>query len=161
MCGIAVKVDIATMACGLEARSPFLDHAVMEYCASLPSDLKLQGRTTKYLLRRAMRGLLAAEGVERPKRGFAVPIDRWFRRELRTLVHDVLLDARTLQRGYFREAVVRRLLDEHRRGVRGWHAELWSLLVLELWHRMFVDRRPAAGSPLGPVAAYGAAPATP
>jgi asparagine synthase (glutamine-hydrolysing) len=158
---LLVKVDIATMACGLEARSPFLDHAVMEYCASLPSDLKLQGRTTKYLLRRAMRGLLPAEVVERPKRGFAVPIDRWFRRELRTLVHDVLLDARTLQRGYFREAAVRRLLDEHRRGVRGWHAELWSLLVLELWHRMFVDRRPAAGSPLGPVAAYGAAPGTP
>ena len=74
------------------------------------------------------------------------------------MVHDVLLDARTLRRGYFREPVVRRLLDEHRRGVRGWHAELWSLLVLELWHRMFVDRRPAAGPPLAPAAACGAAP---
>jgi asparagine synthase (glutamine-hydrolysing) len=157
---LLVKVDIATMAHGLEGRSPFLDHEVMAYCASLPSDLKLRGRTTKYLLRRAVRGLLPAEVVDRPKQGFAVPIDRWFRRELRALVHDVLLDARTLQRGYFREAVVRRMLDEHRRGARGWHAELWSLLVLELWHRMFVDRRPAAGSPVGPVAAYGAAPAT-
>jgi asparagine synthase (glutamine-hydrolysing) len=154
---LLVKVDIATMAHGLEGRSPFLDHEVMEYCASLPSDLKLRGRTTKYLLRRAVRGLLPAEIVDRPKQGFAVPIDRWFRRELRGMVHEVLLDARTLQRGYFREPVVRRLLDEHRRGVRGWHAELWSLLVLELWHRMFVDRRPAGGPSLVPVAAARAA----
>jgi asparagine synthase (glutamine-hydrolysing) len=157
---LLVKVDIATMTHGLEGRSPFLDHELMEYCASLPSDLKLRGRTPKYLLRRAVRGLLPADVIERPKQGFSVPIDRWFRQELQTMVHDVLLDARTLQRGYFREAVVRRLLDEHRRGVRGWHAELWSLLVLELWHRMFVDRRPETGSPLGPVAAYGAAPRT-
>jgi asparagine synthase (glutamine-hydrolysing) len=155
---LLVKVDIATMAHGLEGRSPFLDHELMEYCASLPSALKLRGRTTKYLLRRAVRGLLPGPVVERPKQGFGVPLDRWFRGELRTMVHDVLLDARTLRRGYFRESVVRRLLDEHRRGVRGWHAELWSLLVLELWHRMFVDRRPAAGPPLAPAAACGVAP---
>jgi len=86
-----------------------------------------------------------------------VPIDRWLRAELRALVHDVLLDARTLGRGYFHEPVVRRLLEEHGRGTRDWHYELWSLLVLELWHRMFVDRRPEAGPPLAPVAAGGAA----
>ena len=73
------------------------------------------------------------------------------------MLHDVLLDPRTLAARLLREPVVRRLLDEHRRGVRGWHAQLWSLLVLELWHRMFVDRRPAAGPPLVPAAARGAA----
>jgi asparagine synthase (glutamine-hydrolysing) len=156
---LLVKVDVATMAHGLEARSPFLDHEVMEYCARLPADLKVRGRTTKYLLRRAVRGLLPPEVIARPKQGFGVPLDRWFRGPLEPMLPDVLLDPRTLRRGYFREAVVRRLLDEHRRGVRGWHAELWSLLVLELWHRMFVDDRPAAAPPPAPVAARGAAPA--
>ena len=154
---LLVKVDIATMAHGLEGRSPFLDHHVMEFCASLPSDLKLRGLTTKYLLKRAMRDLLPAPVVDRSKQGFGVPLDRWFRGELRTLAHDVLLDARTLQRGYFREPVVRRLLDEHGRGVRRWHYQLWSFLVLELWHRTFVDRRPDAGSPLATVGSLGAA----
>jgi asparagine synthase (glutamine-hydrolysing) len=158
---LLVKVDIATMAHGLEGRSPFLDHDLMEFCASLPSDLKLHGLTTKYLLKRALRGLLPAPVIDRPKQGFAVPIDRWLRGELRTMAHDVLLDARTLRRGYFHERVVRRLLEEHGRGVRGWHAQLWSLLVLELWHRMFVDRRPAAAPPLVPVTVRGAATAVP
>ncbi len=158
---LLVKVDIATMAHRLEGRSPFLDHDVMEFCASLPSDLKLRGLTTKYLLKRAVRELLPAPVVDRPKQGFGVPIDRWLRGELRTMVHDVLLDARTLRRGYFHEPVVRRLLDEHGHGVRGWHSQLWSLLVLELWHRMFVDRLPEAGSPLASAAARGAATAVP
>jgi asparagine synthase (glutamine-hydrolysing) len=154
---LLVKVDIATMAHGLEGRSPFLDHNVMEFCASLPSDLKIRRLTTKYLLKRAVRDLLPAPVVDRPKQGFGVPIDQWFRGELRAMVHDVLLDARTLERGYFREPVVRRLLDEHARGVRGWHEQLWSLLVLELWHRTFVDRRPGAGSPLAAVGVHRAA----
>jgi asparagine synthase (glutamine-hydrolysing) len=149
---LLVKVDIATMAHGLEGRSPFLDHELMEFCASLPSDLKLRGLTTKYLLKRAVRDLLPAAVVDRPKQGFGVPIDRWFRRELKSVARDVLLDARTRQRGYFHEPVVRRLLDEHQRGVRGWHYQLWNLLVLELWHRTFVDERPAQ-APLSPTPA--------
>jgi asparagine synthase (glutamine-hydrolysing) len=152
---LLVKVDISTMAHGLEGRSPFLDHELMEFCASLPSDLKLRGLTTKYLLRRAVRDLLPAAVVDRPKQGFGVPIDRWLRGELRGLVHDVLLDTRTLQRGYFHEPVVRRLLGEHQRGVRGWHYQLWNLLVLELWHRTFVDGRPAPGPPLSVPAGRG------
>ncbi len=154
---LLVKVDIATMAHGLEGRSPFLDPDVMEFCASLPSDLKVRGRAGKYLLRRAVRPLLPTEVVDRPKQGFGVPIDRWLREELRPLAHDVLLDSRTVARGYFHAPVVSRLLDEHARGARGWHHELWSLLVLELWHRMFVDRRPAAGPPPTPDTPRGAA----
>jgi asparagine synthase (glutamine-hydrolysing) len=154
---LLVKVDIATMAHGLEGRSPFLDHELMEFCARLPSDLKLRGHTTKYLLKQAVRGLLPVPVIGRPKRGFGVPLDRWFRGELRGMVHDVLLDARTLQRGYFREPVVRRLLDEHGRGVRGWHYQLWNLLLLELWHRTFVDGRPDSGPPPAAAAVRGAA----
>jgi asparagine synthase (glutamine-hydrolysing) len=158
---LLVKVDIATMAHGLEGRSPFLDHEVMEFCASLPTDLKIRGLTTKYLLKRAVRNLLPAPVIARSKQGFGAPIDHWFRGELRGMVHDVLLDPRTLERGYFREPVVRRLLDEHGRGVRRWHYQLWSLLVLELWHRTFVDRRPEAGAPLPAVGARGAAAVAP
>ena len=154
---LLVKVDIATMAHGLEGRSPFLDHNVMEFCASLAPDLKIRGHATKYLLKRAVRDLLPSPVIDRPKQGFGAPIDRWFRGELRAMVRDVLLDTRTLRRGYFHEPVVRRLLDEHGRGIRDWHSALWSLLVLELWHRMFVDRRPETGPPLPPVAASGAA----
>jgi asparagine synthase (glutamine-hydrolysing) len=117
--------------------------------------------TGHYVLKRAVRELRPAPVVDRPKQGFGVPIDRWLRGELRTMVHDVLLDVRTIRRGYFHELVVRRLLDEHGRRVRGWHSQLWSLLVLELWHRMFVDRRPEAGSPLASAAARGAATAAP
>jgi len=158
---LLVKVDIATMAHGLEGRSPFLDHDVMEFCASLPPDLKIRRRETKYLLKRAVRDLLPAAVIERPKQGFGVPIDRWLRGALRDTVHDVLLDARTLRRDYFREPTVRRLLDEHGRGIRNWHSELWSLLVLELWHRMFVDRRPEAGPPPAPATGRGAAAVAP
>ena len=142
---LLVKVDVATMAHGLEGRSPFLDHELMEFCAGLSSDLKLRRLTTKYLLKQAVRDLLPASVVNRPKQGFGVPIDRWLRGTLRGLAQEVLLDARTLQRGYFRPPVVRRLLDEHDRGRRDWHYQLWNLLVLELWHRTFVDRRPEAG----------------
>ena len=158
---LLVKVDIATMAHGLEGRSPFLDHDVMEFCASLPPDLKIRRRETKYLLKRAVRDLLPAAVIERPKQGFGVPIDCWLRGALRDTVHDVLLDARTLRRDYFREPVVRRLLDEHGRGIRNWHSELWSLLVLELWHRMFVDRRPEAGPPPAPATVRGVAAVAP
>ena len=135
-----VKVDVATMAHGLEGRSPLLDHELMEFCASLPSDLKLRGRTLKYVFRRAVRELLPPEVVERPKMGFGVPLDHWFRNELREMAHDLLLSPRALGRGYFRAAVLRRLLDEHVTGRAAWQYQLWNLLMLELWHRMFIDR---------------------
>jgi asparagine synthase (glutamine-hydrolysing) len=141
---LLVKVDIATMAHGLEARSPFLDHELMEFAASLPVGLKLHGRTQKYLLRQLARPLVPASVIDRPKQGFGVPIDVWFRRELRDLAHDVLLGRSARQRGYFRHEVVERLLAEHVAGTRAWHAQLWNLLMFELWHQTFVDRRPEA-----------------
>jgi asparagine synthase (glutamine-hydrolysing) len=148
---LLIKVDIATMAYGLEARSPLLDHVVMEHAAMLPVDLKLRGTVKKYLLKRIARGLLPDAVIDRPKMGFGVPLDHWFRGPLRPLAHDVLLGSRLRSRGYFRPDAIERLLREHETGQRNWHYQLWNLLVLELWHQTFIDARPApAPAPLAP-----------
>jgi asparagine synthase (glutamine-hydrolysing) len=136
---LLVKVDIASMAHSLEARSPFLDHEFMEFAATIPSDLKVRGRVKKYILKRALSGLLPDEILHRPKMGFGVPIDHWFRHELRDLTYDTLLGPRCLARGYFRPETLHRLLDEHTRGTANWHYLLWTLLMLELWHQTYVD----------------------
>ncbi|MGH3119392.1 MAG: asparagine synthase (glutamine-hydrolyzing), partial [Gaiellales bacterium] len=107
---LLVKMDIATMAHSLEGRSPFLDHEFMELCASLPSSLKLRGNTTKYLLKKALRGILPDLVLDRPKMGFGVPIDRWFRGELKSYVADLLLGQQASSRGYFNRTVVERLI---------------------------------------------------
>jgi asparagine synthase (glutamine-hydrolysing) len=136
---LLVKMDIATMANSLEARSPFLDHHLVEFVASLPSRFKLNGRTSKYILRQAVSDLVPADNLSRPKRGFAVPIGRWFRRELREFAADHLLGRRAAERGLFDPAVVTRIVDKHQSG-RADHAHhLWVLLMLELWHREFMD----------------------
>lgn len=139
---LLVKVDIATMAHSLEARSPLLDHVLMEQVAALAPSLKLRGTTTKYLLRQIASSLLPAAILDRPKTGFAVPIEVWFRGELRTLAHDTLLGPTAKQRGYFDLAFVSTMLAEHAAGQRNWHYQIWNLLMLELWHQRFVDQRP-------------------
>jgi asparagine synthase (glutamine-hydrolysing) len=141
---LLVKVDIATMAHGLEGRSPMLDHEFMAFAASLPADLKLRGNTTKYIFKKAVRSLVPADILDRPKKGFSVPLDAWFRNELREMSGDLLLDGHLSRRGYFRPGVVQRLLEEHWRGTVSWHNHLWTLLMLESWHRMFIDTRPSA-----------------
>lgn len=137
---LLVKVDIASMAHSLEARSPFLDHRVVEFAARLPAEFKLHGSTTKYFLRKILKGLLPDDILQRPKMGFAVPLGPWLRRELREMACDVLLDSTASQRGYFRPAAIRKLLDEHVAGRHDHASRLWSLLWLELWHRMFIDK---------------------
>jgi asparagine synthase (glutamine-hydrolysing) len=139
---LLVKVDAATMAHGLEARSPLLDHPFMEFAASLPPELKLHGLVKKYIFKHAVAGLLPDVLINRRKMGFGVPIDHWFRGELGGFASDVLLSRASIERGYFRPEVVRRLLEEHVAGIRAWHYQLWNLLVLELWHRAFIDARP-------------------
>jgi asparagine synthase (glutamine-hydrolysing) len=111
----------------------------MEFVANLPAHFKLAGRNKKYLLKAALRGVLPDVVLDRPKMGFSAPIAHWFRDELREMAYDVLLSPTTLQRGYFRKQAIAQLLDEHCAGRRD-HAEtLWQLLVLELWHRTFID----------------------
>jgi len=141
---LLVKVDIATMAHALEGRSPLLDHPFMEFAATLPSSMKLRGRVKKYIFKRAAEPLLPREIIDRPKMGFGVPLEHWFRRELREMACDVLLSSRMAERGYFRMESVKRLLDEHVNGTRSWAYQLWNLLMLELWHRTFIDVEAAA-----------------
>lgn len=136
---LLVKVDISSMAHSLEARSPFLDHEFMEFAATIPFDLKVRGRTKKYILKRALRGLLPEAILHRPKKGFGVPIARWLRHDLKELVHETLLSPRCLGRGYFHREMVQRMVDEHVRGIASWHYHLWTLLMLELWHRTYID----------------------
>jgi asparagine synthase (glutamine-hydrolysing) len=140
---LLVKVDITTMAHSLEARSPLLDHEVMELAARLPVGLKLRGRESKYLLKRACADLLPAENARRRKMGFGVPVGEWFRHSLRPLLQDALLSEQALRRGYFLPEALRRLVTEHleRRADHGF--ALWSLLMLELWHRELADSSPA------------------
>jgi len=136
---LLVKMDIATMAHSLEARSPFLDWKLTEFVARLPSDVKLRGRTSKYLLRKAVANSVPDANMHRPKQGFAVPIAAWFRGELREFLADHVLSARFHDRGLFRPAEVRRLVDDHQRGVHDYAHHLWVLLMLELWFRSFID----------------------
>ncbi|WP_337286651.1 asparagine synthase (glutamine-hydrolyzing) [Candidatus Methylomirabilis sp.] len=137
---LLVKVDITSMANSLEVRAPLLDHPLMEFAAALPPSFKIQGVDKKYLLKRAMVDLLPAEILNRSKQGFIVPIDRWFRHDLQEMAYDTLLSSRSLRRGYFRPEAVKRLLDEHAGGAHDRHRQLWSLLMLELWHRCFIDQ---------------------
>ncbi len=136
---LLVKLDVATMAHGLEARCPFLDQDVLEFAARLPVQWKVCGMAKKVLLRRALRDLLPPEILARPKQGFGVPIDVWFRGALKDLAFDTLLSPRATARGLFRPAAVRQLLEEHVSGRADRHYQLWNLLMLELWHRMFID----------------------
>ncbi|MCA1603116.1 MAG: asparagine synthase C-terminal domain-containing protein, partial [Acidobacteria bacterium] len=136
---LLVKVDIATMAVSLEARSPFLDHHVIEFAASLPENLKLRGLTTKYLLKRVLKQLLPAENLNRRKMGFGVPIGQWFRGEIQPFLRETLLSEKALNRGLFRPETVRELVELHSRCQRDYSHQLWTLLMLELWFQKFID----------------------
>src|SRR6266516_4008129 len=135
---LLVKVDIATMAVSLDARSPFLDHHVMEFAASLPEKLKLRGLTTKYLLKRMLKKLLPAENLDRRKMGFGVPIGHWFRGKLQPFLRETLLTETAVDRGLFKREAVNRLVELHTRGERDYSHQLWTLLMLELWLQRFI-----------------------
>ena len=136
---LIAKVDIATMAHALEARSPFLDHQMMELAASIPSEYKVRGGEKKWILREALRPWLSSEILDRPKQGFSVPLSSWLRSDLQGWARDILLDPGSLGRGYFEPAAVNRLLDRHAAGADGDAKRIYALLMLELWHRDFVD----------------------
>ena len=136
---LLVKVDIASMAHSLEARSPFLDHKVMEFAASLPPNLKLRGMETKFLLKHTLSDIVPKEILQRKKMGFGVPLDVWFRNDLKEMAYDVLLDQKSIERGYFRKEYVSKMLDEHVSKQYDHSYRIWALLFLELWHKMFVD----------------------
>jgi asparagine synthase (glutamine-hydrolysing) len=149
---LLTKIDIATMAHSLEGRSPLLDHEFMAFAASLPDRFKVRGTETKVGLRRALRGWVPDEVLDAPKKGFRLPIADWFRGPLASYTRDVLLDPGTRQRGLFDEGYVRELLEGHQAGRADNAAGIWSLLMLELWYREFVDpARPPALAETGAV----------
>jgi asparagine synthase (glutamine-hydrolysing) len=136
---LLVKVDIASMAVSLEARSPFLDHHVIEFAASLPERLKLRGLTTKYVLKKTLRKLLPSENLTRSKMGFGVPIGHWFRGQMQGFLRENLLSEKSARRGLFRPEAVTRMVELHTRGERDYTHQLWTLLMLELWFQRFID----------------------
>jgi len=136
---LLVKVDIATMAVSLEARSPFLDHHVIEFAASLPQNLKLRRLTSKYLLKKVLRKLLPTENLNRRKMGFGVPVGHWFRGKMQPFLREVLLSEKAMRRGLFNRETVRQLIELHTRGERDYSQQLWTLLMLELWFNRFID----------------------
>jgi len=137
---ILMKVDRMSMANSLEARVPFLDHRVVEFVAKIPSRLKLKGFETKYILKRLASHLLPAQTVRRRKQAFLVPLNLWFERELGDFVRDLLLGTTLERRSYFHQTYIRRMLEEQLSGKKDNSQKLWNLMVLECWHRQFVDR---------------------
>jgi asparagine synthase (glutamine-hydrolysing) len=135
--------DKMSMASSVEVRVPFLDRELVEFAAwNVPPDLKLKGflrPTTKHIFRRAMHDVLPAEVLRQPKAGFAAPVDYWLANDLREMVDDLLSETNIRKRGLFRPEAVHRFVDEHRSGAEDWSMQIWQLLTLENWMRIFLD----------------------
>jgi asparagine synthase (glutamine-hydrolysing) len=137
-CDLLVKTDIATMANGLELRSPFLDVNVVEWGVSLPRSYKIRGLESKRILKDVARSLVPSELIDRPKMGFAIPRAEWLRTGMREMVFDTLTDTTSTQRNWFQPGEVRGLIDDHMRGDDRDNI-LWPMLMLELWARTWLD----------------------
>jgi asparagine synthase (glutamine-hydrolysing) len=140
-----VKVDRMSMANGLEIRCPLLDHRLIEFAATVPSELKYRGRISKYLLKRHLEGRVPSSVIHRPKQGFEIPLARWLRSDLRDLANGVLFSERALGRGHIRPARLRQIWERHQRGVRDHSAQIWAVLMFEMWARTFLDPQEPAG----------------
>ena len=142
---LLIKADKMTMANSLELRVPLLDHRVLEFAASLPAGMKINGCNTKYLAKKALAKRVPRSIVARKKAGFPVPYESWLRTSMRNWVNDILDDRRTRMRGYFNPERVREFMDRHETEP-GLSKQIFSLVTLELWHRAFLDvpRRAAA-----------------
>jgi asparagine synthase (glutamine-hydrolysing) len=136
---ILTKVDRASMAHSLEARAPLLDYTLVDFMARVPSNLKLRDGVSKRLFRKLLAKHLPESVFTKRKQGFAVPKGEWFRRDLRAAARERLLDPRTLARGYFRPERIREVLELHEAGRRDYSDWIWCLLILEEWHRTFLD----------------------
>ncbi len=133
---LMAKVDVATMACSLEGRSPLLDHVFVETAFRMPGDWKLKGlRGHKYIMKETFKDLLPEDILSRPKMGFGIPLGAWFRGGLKNFWEENVLSSQALARGYFKEKAIRGLWNEHQSGQRDHGYRLWALLMLELFHR--------------------------
>lgn len=136
---LLVKVDIASMANSLEARSPFLDHKLIEFAASLPENLKMQSTETKSLLKKVAARLVPHEVIYRRKMGFGVPVGNWFRSDMKDFLREILLSEKSLNRGIIKPGMLRKYVEEHINAERDYAYQLWTLLMLELWFQRFID----------------------
>jgi asparagine synthase (glutamine-hydrolysing) len=146
---INTKVDRASMAHSLEVREPLMDHPLVEWLATLPSSLKLKGREGKYFFKKSLEDRLPMDVLYRPKMGFAVPLDRWFRGPLKERVRAAVLGERLAATGMFNAAYLEHLVDAHQSGARDYSGPLWSLLMFEAFLRKVIDSggvSPHAGS---------------
>jgi asparagine synthase (glutamine-hydrolysing) len=143
---INTKVDRASMAHSLEVREPLMDHELVEWLATLPSSLKIQGQEGKYIFKKSMEVHLPHEVLYRPKMGFSVPLARWFRGPLKQRVRSAVLGDRLLATGWFNTAYLHHLVDAHQSGARDYSAPLWTLLMFEAFLRNVVDKQ--ANEPL-------------
>jgi asparagine synthase (glutamine-hydrolysing) len=135
---LLMKQDQMSMAASIESRVPFLDHKLVQFAARLPVRMKLRGMTTKYILRRAMRGRLPEEILSRKKMGFPVPVGSWFRGQFAGVIDEYVLGGRARSRGIFDNDFVNELVARHMAGEN--HAErLWALVNFEIWQRRFID----------------------
>jgi asparagine synthase (glutamine-hydrolysing) len=144
--------DKMSMASSVEVRVPFLDRTLAEFVAwNVPPRLKLRGSmrpTTKFILRKAMAGVLPAEVLRQPKAGFGVPVDYWLAHELRPMVDDLLSESRLKQRGIFQPNATRALVQQHRGGAQDWSMQIWQLLTLEIWMQLFIDKNNRNAEPV-------------
>ncbi|MCF6215806.1 MAG: amidotransferase 1, exosortase A system-associated [Emcibacter sp.] len=128
---ILTKVDRASMAHSLEVRVPLLDHKLVEWIATLPSDFKLQGGEGKYIFKKSLEGRLPEDILYRPKMGFGVPLGKWFRGELKQNIRDAVLSERMLDSGYFNADYLHDLVNHHQSGMRDYSAALWTLMMFD------------------------------
>jgi len=128
-----------TMAHSVEGRSPLLDHEIAEFAAKIPDDLKLKGRTLKYIQREVAKEFLPPELITREKQGFGFPIAYWLKNELKELTEGHLLSSKMVKDGYFKYDYITQILREHQNGKVDHHVRIWMLLNLEMWYRMFIE----------------------
>ena len=145
---LLAKADVSAMAHGLETRSPFLGREIVEYAATLPTSLRLRRYTTKYLLKRVAERYVPREVLYRRKRGFVMPASDWLRGELAPYANALLGAGPFLERGWIAPDAARRLLAEHADGSHDWGQQIWTLMVLEIWARLSLDRSLSASDPL-------------
>lgn len=146
---LLLRGDKLTMANSLEARVPLLDHHLMEFAAALPTNMKLRGKTRKYLLKKVAARYLPDEIIHRRKQGFPIPIDVWMRNEAKSMVHDLLAPDIVQRRGLFNPVTVEKLLSRHQSGTHDYATELWGLMSVEMWLQRFVDSASNAECPSG------------
>jgi asparagine synthase (glutamine-hydrolysing) len=135
--------DKLSMACSIEVRVPFLDNEVIEFLQRVPASLKLNGRNQKYLLRKAMNGILPKGVLRRRKAAFGLPVRSWLRNELKEMLGDMLAEQRIRRRGLFNPKTVSNMIRDNENGERDYTLQLWGLLTLELWYQIFAEQRSA------------------